>query len=173
MLGTRSKAWTVAILGVLLAMQVLLGSFFSIQFLMTKITFSFIVTAIMARLFPPRITAGASALSSILGMLLFPKFSFFIGFALTAGLTGWTYAQFLYQQPLKWWRVAVASALVTFGYNLFLNSLWLHWMYALKWTVLFSTRIPQELVSFVIYVVLVQLVLKLLPLSQLTRRALH
>lgn len=164
------SAYGVSVLGSLMAMQILLGSFLSIQLLMTKITFSFIVTAIMARLFPPRITAGATGLAYLLSMLLFPKFAFFIGFVLTAILTGYTFGLCLYQKKLTVWRIAVASLIVNFGFNLFLNSLWLRMMYGLAWKTLFVTRVPQEIISFVIYVILIQVVLKVLPLSQLTAR---
>ncbi|WP_235995466.1 folate family ECF transporter S component [Secundilactobacillus yichangensis] len=165
-----SSAYIVAAMSVLIAMQVVLGSFFSIQFLITKITFSFIVTAIMARLFPPKLTAAATALAYLIGMLLFPKFSFFVGFIITAALTGYTFGELFYQKPVKLWRIALASLIVTMGWNLLLNSLWLHIMYGMTWNVLFTTRVPQELISFVIYTVLISVVFKVFPIDRFMRR---
>lgn len=161
-----SSAYVVAGMSVLIAMQVVLGSFLSIQFLITKITFSFIVTAIMARLFPPRLTAVATTMSSLIGMLLFPKFSFFFGFLITAGLTGYTFGKLFYQKPVALWRILLASFIVTMGWNLLLNSLWLHIMYGMTWNVLFATRIPQELISFVIYSVLITVIFRVFPFDR-------
>ncbi|GAX01254.1 folate family ECF transporter S component [Secundilactobacillus silagei] len=165
-----NSAYTVAAISVLMAMQVVLGSLLSIQFLITKITFSFIVTAIMARLFPPKLTATATAMSNLIGMLLFPKFSFFFGFLITAALTGYTFGKLFYQKPVKLWRIITASFIVTIGWNLFLNSLWLHIMYGMTWNVLFTTRVPQELLSFAIYTVVISIVFKVLPIERLTNR---
>lgn len=164
-----SSAYIVAAMSVLIAMQVVLGSLLSLQFLITKITFSFIVTAIMARLFPPKLTATATTMSSLIGMLLFPKFSFFVGFLITAALTGYTFGKLFYQRPVTLWRIALASFIVTMGWNLLLNSLWLHIMYGLTWNVLFATRVPQELISFVIYTILISVIFQLLPLERFTR----
>ena len=72
---TTTSAKTMTILGSLTAMQLILGSLLSIQFLTTKIAFAFIIVAVTARLFSPLITAGSTALAYLLGMLLFPKFT--------------------------------------------------------------------------------------------------
>ena len=68
----------IPLLGALIAMQLILGSLLSIQLLLTKISFAFIIIGLTARLFSPLVTAGSSAISSLLGMLLFPKFTFFL-----------------------------------------------------------------------------------------------
>lgn len=170
MTKTTDIAYTVAVLGLLIAMQILLGSFFTIQFLMTKITFSFLITAVMAQLFSARITISASALASIIGMLLFPKFSFFLGFALTAGLTGFIFHYFFYHHAVNFWRIFVSSLLVTFGCNLILNSIWLHIMYQLSWKVLLLTRLPQELISLVVYTILLTIFLNLKPIKKIVAR---
>ncbi|GAX02632.1 hypothetical protein IWT140_00229 [Secundilactobacillus pentosiphilus] len=165
-----NSAYIVAAMSVLIAMQVVLGSFFSIQLLITKITFSFVVTAIMARLFPPKLTAAATGMAYLIGMILFPKFSFFFGFVITAALTGYTFGVLFYQKPVKLWRITLASLIVTMGWNLLLNSLWLHMMYGINWPTLFATRLPQELISFVIYTVLIAVVFKAVPIDRFLHR---
>ncbi|GBF01173.1 hypothetical protein LPPLD21_00677 [Lactiplantibacillus paraplantarum] len=72
----------IPLLGALIAMQIILGSLLSIQLLLTKISFAFIIIALTARLFSPWVTAGSAALANLLGMLLFPKFTFFPWFSL-------------------------------------------------------------------------------------------
>ncbi|MCH4172144.1 MAG: folate family ECF transporter S component [Lactobacillus sp.] len=139
------------LMAVLMALQLVLGSMFSIQFLLTKISFGFIPMAICAYLFGPWVTANISGLSYLLGMLLFPKFAFFLGFAVTAWLSGFVFGYFLHRK-LNLWRITAATAIVTFILNLFLNSLWLHMMYTTSWPALFATRVPQEIVTLIIYV---------------------
>lgn len=163
------SAYQVATLAILMAMQLLLGSFLSIQFLTAKITFSFIVTAFLARLYPPKVTAGVTALSYLIGMLLFPKFAFFFGFVITAALTGYTFGICFYQKTITWRRIAIAAFVINFGWNLFLNSTWLHMMYGIAWSGLFATRVPQEIVYFGIYVVLIKMCFTAIPIERLQR----
>lgn len=156
----QSKARQITLLGVLIALQTILGSMFSLQFLLTKISFSFIITAIMASLFSPWVTASSSALANILGMLLFPRFTFFPGFVLTAFLVGLVFGLAFHKQKLGWRNILIANLIVTMGLYLGLNSLWLHLMYQIPWLPLLTGRLVQELITFPVYSVLLVLLLK-------------
>lgn len=157
------------LLGALIAMQIILGSLLSIQFLLTKISFAFIIIALTARLFSPLITAGSTTLANLLGMLLFPKFTFFPGFLLTAFLTGLVFGIAFHQQT-SLLRVLAANFIVTFILYLFLNSLWLHLMYLTPWRVLLTTRLIQEIVTFGCYSVILIALFKIPILTKLTMR---
>jgi len=150
-------------------MQIILGSLLSIQFLTTKIAFAFIVVAITARLFSPLVTAGSTALAYFLGMLLFPKFTFFPGFILTAFLTGLVFG-YAFQHQTSLVRILIANFIVTFILNLFLNSLWLHIMYMTPWVALLTTRLIQEIVTFTCYSVFLVILFKVPVINQLTTR---
>lgn len=166
---TTTSAKTMTILGSLTAMQLILGSLLSIQFLTTKIAFAFIIVAVTARLFSPLITAGSTALAYLLGMLLFPKFTFFPGFILTAFLTGLVFGYAFHQRPTLP-RIMLATFIVTFVLNLGLNSLWLHWLYQTPWPILFTTRLIQEIITMLIYTVSLSALFKLPLLNHLTTR---
>ncbi|WP_251898088.1 folate family ECF transporter S component [Lactiplantibacillus paraplantarum] len=157
------------LLGALIAMQIILGSLLSIQLLLTKISFAFIIIALTARLFSPWVTAGSAALANLLGMLLFPKFTFFPGFLLTAFLTGLIFGLAFHQQT-SLVRVLVANFIVAFILNLFLNSLWLHIMYLTPWSVLLTTRIIQEIVTYICYSIILIALFKIPILDKLTTR---
>ncbi|AYE59192.1 ECF transporter S component [Lactiplantibacillus plantarum] len=159
----------IPLLGALIAMQLILGSLLSIQLLLTKISFAFIIIGLTARLFSPLFTAGSSAISSLLGMLLFPKFTFFPGFILTAFLTGLVFG-YAFQHQTSLTRVLVANFIVVFILNLFLNSLWLHLMYLTPWSVLLTTRMIQEVITYVCYSVILIALFKIPILNQLTAR---
>ncbi|WP_076635610.1 folate family ECF transporter S component [Lactiplantibacillus plantarum] len=154
----------IPLLGALIAMQLILGSLLSIQLLLTKISFAFIIIGLTARLFSPLVTAGSSAISSLLGMLLFPKFTFFPGFILTAFLTGLVFGYAFQHQT------SLTRFIVVFILNLFLNSLWLHLMYLTPWSVLLTTRMIQEVITYVCYSVILIALFKIPILNQLTAR---
>jgi len=166
---TSTPVKSLTTLGVLTAMQIILGSLLSIQFLTTKIAFAFIVVAITARLFSPLVTAGSTALAYFLGMLLFPKFTFFPGFILTAFLTGLVFG-YAFQHQTSLVRILIANFIVTFILNLFLNSLWLHIMYMTPWVALLTTRLIQEIVTFTCYSVFLVILFKVPVINQLTTR---
>lgn len=157
------------LLGMLVAMQVVLGSLLTIQLLLTKISFTFIIIALTARLFSPLVTAGSAAFANLLGMLLFPKFTFFPGFILTAFLTGLVFG-LAFQQQTNLPRILTANFIVVFILNLFMNSLWLHIMYMTPWSVLLTTRLIQEIVTYVCYTAILIAVLKVPILTKLTTR---
>lgn len=157
------------LLGMLVAMQVVLGSLLTIQLLLTKISFTFIIIALAARLFSPLVTAGSAALANLLGMLLFPKFTFFPGFILTAFLTGLVFG-LAFQQQTNLPRILTANFIVVFILNLFMNSLWLHIMYMTPWSVLLTTRLIQEIVTYVCYTAILIAVFKVPILTKLTTR---
>lgn len=166
---TTATVKKITLLGVLTAMQIILGSLLSIQFLTTKIAFAFMVVAITARLFSPLVTAGSTGLAYFLGMVLFPKFTFFPGFILTAVLTGLTFG-IAFQHHTSLQRILLANLVVVFILNLGLNSLWLHIMYLTPWGALLTTRLIQEVVTYLCYTVVLVALFKVPIINQLTRR---
>ncbi|MFB9768496.1 folate family ECF transporter S component [Lactiplantibacillus modestisalitolerans] len=159
----------ITLLGILTAMQIVLGSLLSIQFLTTKIAFAFIIVAITARLFSPLVTAGSTGLAYFLGMVLFPKFTFFPGFILTAFLTGLTFGIAFYHQT-SLGRILIANFIVVFIWNFVLNSLWLHIMYLTPWGALLTTRFIQEVVTYICYTSILVVLFKVPIINQLTTR---
>jgi len=168
-MSTTHTIRKITLLGILTAMQIILGSLLSVQFLTTKIAFAFIIVALTARLFSPLVTAGSTALAYFLGMLLFPKFTFFPGFILTAFLTGLTFG-LAFQHRTSLFRILLANMIVVFVLNLLLNSLWLHIMYMTPWSALFATRIIQEIVTYICYTLVLIVIFKVPVLNQLTTK---
>jgi len=166
---THASVKSITLLGVLTAMQIMLNSLLSVQFLTTKIAFAFVVVAITARLFSPLVTAGSTAIAYFLGMVLFPKFTFFPGFILTAFLTGLVFGLAFYRRT-SLPRILLANFIVLFILNLFLNSLWLHLMYLTPWSALLTTRFIQEIVSYIIYTSVLIVLFKVPVINQLTTR---
>ncbi len=123
----RWSARNIAMMGMLMAMQLILTRFLAIETPFVRISFLFVPTVIMGMLFGPFLTATGSALTDFFGVMLFPKTgSYFPGFTLSAVLTGLIYGYFFYRKEMTLTRVILANALVTVLISIGLNTLWLY-----------------------------------------------
>ncbi len=89
-----------------------------------RIGFSSIPNQIVAFLFGPWIGAIFGGAMDIVKWFINPTGDFFPGYTLTAILAGIIYGVFLYERPVKLWRVIAAEACVKIFCNLGLNTLW-------------------------------------------------
>lgn len=122
---THNKIRNILLVSLFIALEVIFTRYLSIESPIVRITFDFIPIAISAILFGP-ITAGvAAAIADVLGMLIFPKGSYFPGFTLSAFLTGYFYGIVLYKKKVTIQRTAVAALLVIVVCTLVLNTIWL------------------------------------------------
>ncbi len=142
----------------LIALDVILTRFLSIQTQFIRIGFGFIPVALAGIAFGPVYGALCGALGDILGMLIFPQGAFFPGFTLTALLTGAVYGWMCGAQPISGSgglsaivRLAAASSVVCVGLNLFLDTLWLQIMYGNGYIAVLIPRIVKCAVNIPIY----------------------
>lgn len=118
----------------LVALQVILARFLSINTTFVVINFSFLAVALSGILFGPLWALAVGAVSDLIGATLFPFGAFFPGFTVTAGLVGLIYGLFLHQKGegfhgrALWLRVVGASLCASLT-RLVLNSVWLYIMY--------------------------------------------
>lgn len=167
--ASKSRVRELALLGLLTALQVILGNMLSLQFYTHKIVFTFVVVALTARLFTPLATGLSGALAGFLGMILFPKFAFFPGFLLTYFCVGLVFGHCI-GQKVTFPRIVLASFLTFFGFYYLMNSCWLHIMYGISYKVLLVTRLPQEIIMFVVAVVLLRIMFRIPVVNQLIER---
>ena len=118
----------------LVALQVILARFLSINTTFVVVNFSFLAVALSGILFGPLWALAVGAVSDLIGATLFPFGAFFPGFTVTAGLVGLIYGLFLHQKGegfhgrALWLRVVGASLCASLT-RLVLNSVWLYIMY--------------------------------------------
>ena len=128
-------------ISLLIAIEVILTRFCSINTPIVRIGFGFLPIAIIAMMYGP-LSAGISyAIGDVLGMMLFPTGSFFPGFTLTAFLTGVVYGVFLYNKPKTWSRIIGAVLTVCLVLNLGLDTCWLSILMGKGYLALLPTRI--------------------------------
>ena len=129
-------------LGVLVALEIVLNRFLSINAWNIKIGFAFVPVAVAAILFGPIPAAIVAALGDFLGAILFPIGPYFPGFTRTAALMGVVKGLLLHkEQTLP--RIGIAVAIDQLILSFLLNSLWISILYGSPFVPLLGTRIIQ------------------------------
>ena len=149
----------ITVIGVLIAMEVILSRFLSINAPSVKIGFAFVPCALCAVLFGLAPTVILEVLADLLGATLFPSGSFFPGFTLTAALRGLSYGLLLgkKQTPARILLVVLFNQLVL---GLCVNTLWIAILYGSSFTALLVTRLVQCLVLIPVEFVVITAIVK-------------
>lgn len=130
-------------LGVLVAMDVVLTRFLSINAWNTRIGFGFVPMVVAAIMYGPVSGGVVAAVADVVGALMFPTGPFFPGFTFTALITGVTFGLFLHKKQ-SLWRIVAAVAVTQFVYSLFLNTYWICLVYGAHFKPLLATRVVQS-----------------------------
>lgn len=133
---------TLATLGVLVALHIILSRFFSINAWNIKVGFAFVPVFIAAWAFGPVPAALVGGLGDFLGAILFPIGPYFPGFTLSCALMGIIFGVLLHKEQTVP-RILAAVALEQFGVSLFLTSLWISMLYGSPYPALLSVRVVQ------------------------------
>ena len=126
----------------LIAMQIILSRFLSINAWNLKIGFAFTAVFVAAYLYGPWFAAIVATIADVVGACLFPSGAFFPGFTVTAILSGLLMGFFLYkkQTPIRILATVAADQLIL---SLLLNTYWLSILYGSPYMPLLATRAIQ------------------------------
>ena len=113
------------VLAFLIALEIILTRFLSINTPIVRIGFGFLPVAMMGIIYGPLWAGAACALCDLLGLILFPSGAYFPGFTITAFLTGLVYGLILHGNPITWKRALLAASIVVLFLNLCLDTFWL------------------------------------------------
>ena len=149
----------ITVIGVLIAMEVILSRFLSINAPSVKIGFAFVPCALCAVLFGLGPTVILEILADLLGATLFPSGSFFPGFTLTAALRGLSYGLLLgkKQTPARILICVLFNQLVL---GLCVNTLWISILYGSSFAALMVARVVQCLVLIPVEFVVITAIVK-------------
>ena len=147
-------------ISLLIAIEVILTRFCSIQTPIVRIGFGFLPIAIIAIMYGPLSAGIAYAIGDLLGIALFPSGGFFPGFTLTAFLTGVSYGIFLYNKPVTWPRIVGAVLTVCLVLNLGLDTLWLSIMMGKGYLALLPTRIIKAALMIPVQTLIIGIIYK-------------
>lgn len=154
----KSATSRLVIMAFLIAMEIILTRFCSINTPILRIGFGFLPVATMGILFGPLWAGIGYAVGDLLGMLIFPSGAYFPGFTLTAFLTGFIFGLFLHKNEITWKCVLPASLTVIIGCNLLLDTLWLSILMGDGFIALLPTRIFKCVVMLPVHLILIPLV---------------
>lgn len=151
----------VVTMGLLVALEVVLSRFASINLWNLKIGLAFVPVMLAGMLMGPVKSGFVAVVSDVVGALLFPSGAFFPGFTVTALLRGILYGGLLYKKPsiLNITVVAVIDQLVL---SLFLTSFWLSILYSSPYWPLVISRLVQVLPLLPIEIAIAAVMPKLL-----------
>lgn len=144
----QKKSFTnqLVVMALLIALEIILTRFLSIETPTLRIGFGFLPVAIMAIMYGPWWTGAAGIVGDLVGMALMPKAAFFPGFTLTAFLTGVIFGFILYKKKVTWKRTLVAAIAVNVICSLCLDTLWLSMMYGDGFLILLPTRLLKVII---------------------------
>lgn len=155
----KSATSRLVVMAFLIALEIILTRFCSINTPILRIGFGFLPVAMMGALYGPIWGAIGYAVGDILGMLIFPSGVFFPGFTVTAILTGFVFGLFLHnKEKITWKNVLPASLIIILALNLLLDTFWLSIMMGDAFIVLLPTRIFKCAVMLPIHLILIPLV---------------
>lgn len=143
---------TFSIMGILIAMEIVLSRFFSIQSWNMKIGFSFLPVVTVAILFGAMEAGMVAAISDIIGAMLFPSGVFFPGFTVTSFLTGFMFGLLL-NKKTSLPKIVLSVVITQVCCSLFLNTMWISIMFQSPYWALFIPRIYQVVVMTVVQIV--------------------
>ena len=156
----RTNLQQMIFLGIVVAMKIILGQF-SIGPTTVKVGLGFLGSVLLGYFFGPVWGTIGGGISDLVSSAIFGnQGGFFIGFTLTAMAGPLIYALFLYDKPVKIWRIIASTILVTLIVNIGMNTLWLHIMYNLDFKAALIQRLPKETIVPWIQMVVIYFVLQ-------------
>ena len=148
-------------LALLIALEIILTRFLSINLQFLRIGFGFLPVALAAIMYGPVWAGIGYAIGDVLGMLIFPTGPYFPGFTLSALLTGIVYGLILYKKDVTWQRSLIACLIIAIFINLGIDTLWLSILYGEAYIPILAGRLIKFPIAIAIQTVLIPLTWKL------------
>ncbi len=155
MSNTQKKILMIAVIGILVAVNIVLSRFLSISIWSSKIGFAFITVAIAARLYGPLPAILVAGLGDFLGAILFPIGPYFPGFTLTAVLTALCTSLFVYKKT-SFPRVVTSVLINEIIGSLILNTMWISILYGNHFLEFLGTRVFQTVLMIIVEIIVMQ-----------------
>ena len=147
---------------ILIALNIVLSRFLSINAWNLKIGFAFVPIALAGMLLGPMGAGLTGMVADIIGATLFPSGTFFPGFTLTAFITAFGYGFFL-QKKQDLPHILAAVLFSEIVGTLLLNTKWIAILYGTAFLPIFVTRIWQAVGMGVVEIVVIKLLAKYVP----------
>lgn len=168
-----SKTKKIILSSLLLAMTIVLSRFLSFNTSLLSIGFSFVPIALAAFWLGPKYSAIICGLADLIGALLFPFGTYFVGFTISAIFKGILYGLILYKKGEEYStkeliiRLTIVCIMVVLIINVSMDALWLVIMYNKAFLAVLSVRIMPQLIMIPIQIITLFVLIKALkPITQ-------
>ncbi len=156
--GSSETLVRLVICGMLIALDVVLTRFASVNLWDRRIGFSFVAVATAAYLYGPLGGALVHGISDFIGAILFPTGAYFPGFTLTAALIGLIFG-LSFRRTVRFWRIAVGVVSAQLACSILLNTLWISLTNHAPYVSLLPGRLLQSAVMTPVQLVVLPLIL--------------
>ncbi|MDB8681831.1 folate family ECF transporter S component, partial [[Ruminococcus] gnavus] len=157
----------IVFMGILLAVEIVIGKYLTISTIYLKIGFAFAPIALTAVLFGPVEAAVIASIADIIIALLNP-FGYYPGFTVSAFLTGIIYGIAFYKKTPKMWRVVSAVIISKLAISVFLNSYWLYKLTGQAFLAVLLIRLIQNIIMIPIEILVIWFIIY--PIAKLRNK---
>ncbi len=137
-----------AVIAMLVAANVVLSRFLSVNLWNMKLGFTFLTLMFAAYFFGPVAALLVGGLGDLIGALAFPIGPYFPGFTVTAALTGLCFGVFLYKRCTLP-KIVISVLLNELLGGLLLNTFWISLLYGSPFRELFFTRLVSQILPMI------------------------
>lgn len=159
----KTKTQILVRAAVLVAVQVVLARYLSINTQLLRISIAFIPVYVAALLYGPGWAAAVDGTADLIGALLFPTGPYVPHFTISAALSGACYGFFLHRKELRWYHAVIPVLVGNLLINTVLNTYWLKLLYGYGFLALLPTRAWKNAIMIPVQVAAIFLLKKLLP----------
>ena len=154
------KTKDLVLMALLVVLEVIATGVLKINITFVRITFTFVPMAIAGVLFGVRKGALIAALADLISFVLFPQGNYFLGYTISAAITGGLYGLLKGKsgKTLFIWIVMI-STFIAIVINVFLNTIWLQMLLGKSWMTLIEIRLIKNSVILPIEIVITSVVL--------------
>lgn len=164
-----SKTKKMILSALLLALDIVLSRFLGIRVVNIAFSFGFVPLILSAIWLGPKYSTLIGGLTDLIGALLFPVGTYFVGYTISALIDGFIYGIILYKKPgeernTKEFviRLIISTLIVSVFCNLFLSSLWSYLAYGKAYLVALTGKLPLEAIRFPLKIVTILAITKIL-----------
>ncbi len=160
-----NKTKKILLCALFIASKIVLSRILSIKTPILTIGFAFVPTILGAIILGPKYSTFIATISDIIGALLFPTGSYFVGFTITSFLAGLTYGLILYRKEFKLdknftIRLIICSVIVSLLLNGLLNTIWIIIISKGASKIIIPTRIIKQLINVPVVIITITSICK-------------
>ena len=152
----------IALLGILLALHILLSSFYIPLFDNNRIMFSFFIKMVVGIIIRPKYAIGFGFIADIIGHIIHPLGPYFFGYTLTSICSCYIFSLCLYNKRITYLNLIGSKLLVNVLCNVIMNSIWSYMLLSNGYIYYLIQSLFKNVILFPLEVGLIILLFKLL-----------